>query len=158
MKKYYLFLISLPCIFGSCIKEKQTLSYLKIINTTNHSISIVPFQYGAILTDNIKDINPNSILQLECNVTRGIAGIPVVFGYYFTNPDSLHVKWDAQYSITHLHLATDSSGVKHYTVTSPRNLFKQENYKEEITKDKKHNRIWEVTYAFTEQDYLDAKP
>ena len=153
----YLFLTTLICILSSCIKEKQTVSYLKIINKTNHTISIAPYQHGAILTNNLKNIGPNSTLELERNLDRGITGVPVVFHHYFSNIDSLHINWDAQYDITHLLLATDSSSIKHYTITSPRNLFKYENYKEEITYDKKHARTWEVTYAFTEQDYLDAK-
>ena len=113
MKKYYSFLITLISILSSCIKEKQTVSYLKIINKTNHTISIEPYQHGAILANNIKNIVPNSTLELERNLNRGITGVPVVFHYYFSNIDSLHITWDAQYDITHLLLAADSSSIKH---------------------------------------------
>ncbi len=157
MKDYKNILIIFSFILSSCIKEKQTMSYLKLTNSTGHSIQMVPYKNGTVFTSNVKALSPNSTIELEHNFTRGINEEPVIFNTYVTEVDSIQVIWDSKDTITHLHLASDLSSTNHYPISSNRNLFKQGSYKTDITGDTKHSRTWEVVYTFTEQDYLDAK-
>lgn len=140
----------------SCIKEKQTFSYLKPYNNTGHTITIIPYSNGVKNESQKKILSPDSVAELEYNFTRGITSVPIIFFNYIRNVDSIHVLFDNQYQITHL-LVNASSSLKSYPLSSQRNFGNKNSYQDEKTVDKKLTRTWEVKYTFTQQDYLDAQ-
>lgn len=151
-----LFLLLAAAFCFSCMKERQTFSYQKIYNSTNHTIMIIPFSNGVEKEESKKLLGPNSVIELEYRMVRGINNTPSILFDYFRNVDSLHVIFDNQYQVTHLLLGTSTSTRRNYTLGSNRNLGNRDSYILEKKEDNKYSRTWELQYQVTEQDYLYA--
>lgn len=156
MKKLVCILLILGT-YSSCNKEKQTFTDLNLQNTTTHKIELIPYKNGVEYNVGKITLNASTELKVTTYFSRGISNIPIVFPDYLDATDSIHVIFDATYSITHYLKAPIKFSSKFYSPSSSRNLGNINNYQQTILSDSKNTRNWLLKYVFTEQDYLDAK-
>lgn len=150
MKKYLIILLS-PLLIVSC-KDKPSRNQAFVFkNPTPHFIKIFPFHDGNIILNGVLEVNPNSILVLDTISVPADGDTEPVFHGLFNGFDSVQVHFDNQKLITHLLLPGYTSGNNHYTPDSPRN-FNNPNCATIVKPD----WVWQITYTFTEQDFIDA--
>ena len=153
----YLLLFGFILFLNGCSKERMTLYYANLKNTTSHKIEIRPYFNGIVPSEKIIVLLPNDIKQIAEGTMRGISGYGFISGYFGGPNDSVIIVFDNTFLITHYFNTPTSLNSKHYLFSSKRNIGNPESYKiisTDISKYKRENRH---TYEFKEQDYLDAK-
>lgn len=140
----------------SCGKEEVTFSSLNIYNETKYKITIIPYFNGVIKSNNIINLSPFENKELESLTQKGLSDRPIIFYDHLKLVDSFIVKYDD--TIYKIHNGLDSFilNKKVYNLQSNRNLFSN-SYSTRKTENTKTRRKWEISYSFTEQDYIDAK-
>lgn len=151
MKNYLIILLSLLSIVACRDKPSRAQAWA-FKNLTSHSITIIPFNNGNIFTKGILELDPNSTLVVDTISVPAYRDTPPISQGFFNGMDSVQVYFDNQSHITHLLSIGYISGNNNYTPDSPRNFNNPK-----CATIIRPEWIWEITYIFTEQDYLDAK-
>jgi hypothetical protein len=150
MKKYIIAILGLFLMIACGDKPSRTQAFA-FNNSTLHSIKITPFKNGNMVVERMLDLKPTSLLVIDTISGPANRDTPPKFYPFFDGFDSVQVYFDNQKLITHLLLPGATSGNKYYTTASPRNFNNPQ-----CATIVKPEWVWEITYTFTEQDYLDA--
>lgn len=150
MKKYIIAIFGL-FLMVACGDKPSRIQAFAFNNPTLHSVKITPFKNGNMVAERMLDLKPNSLLVIDTISGPANRDTPPKFYPFFDGFDSVQVYFDNQKLITHLLLPDVTSGNKYYTPTSPRNFNNPQ-----CSSIIKPEWVWEITYTFTEQDYLDA--
>jgi len=144
-------------LFAGCTKDGATKYYGDLKNGTTHSIKILFFSQGMIVTANTITLDPGKEFRIGNGSNRGIVNHGGFGSEYFTGVDSVHVVFDTTHRISHYIKTPANLFPKHYLYTSTRNLGNYLSYAYTYEDKSKYRRISHYIYTFTEQDYLDAK-
>ncbi len=150
MKKYIITILGLFLMIACGDKPSRTQAWA-FKNLTIHSIKITPFKNGNIFAKGVLELDPNTTIVVDTISVPADRDTPPESQGFFNGFDSVQVYFDNQKLITHLLLPDATSGNKYYTRTSPRNFNNPQ-----CSSIIKPEWVWEITYTFTEQDYLDA--
>ena len=149
-------LVFLLSILMSCNKEKQTSIEAYLVNMTTHNIKLFIYSYGLTYPKDTVNLSPNQLFFYGGGNERGINTAPGFVSIY-RGKDSIIVKYDNQYPVTHYLNTPTNLATKNYVFTSLRNLIFAPSYRIVITKTTKNSILKEHFYEFTEADYQFAR-
>jgi hypothetical protein len=148
---YFTFLI-----LAGCSKEQFGHTKTFYVNSTNHSIKLLPYNGGLLLAGDVKTIPPLSTTEAYSASVRGKT-IDPCFGTLLQPYDSVLVTYDDAVKIPHIKFNLSYTGTHRVLFTSNRSISNPGNYIREITNETKFSIEGRFTYTFTEQDYLEAR-
>lgn len=140
----------------SCRYEESTFTKTFIANNSSHSLKLIPYYQGMSSNVDVKDVAPNSTLEILNNNNRG-KGTGYSYAIYLIPFDSLYVVYDNTDSCVYYRENSNGINSKAIKYDSIRSIYNVSNYVRKITQEDKRSISNEYTFTFTEQDYLDAK-
>ena len=149
----------LAIVLWSCkgIHDGGTSSSSFWINRTSHAIKISPYSMGAIRQNLVVYLEPGDSIKIADEISMGKQGLSGFGSNYLIGSDSIIVRFDDIYFISHyVHEPTNKSE-KYYLYENPRNILFIGSYQAHTIKETTNSMWNEYKYIFTEQDYLDAK-
>ncbi len=152
--KYFL-LIIIYVLLSCGIKEKQSTTKLFLVNNSSSNVEIIPIKNSIFQNEEVIHLEPKEKVMISNDYVRGLTEIPIYFPE-FLESDSIFVVFNSGDTMLHIKYENIPSR-KFYTLQSERNLYNTESYSNQLVEDSKYWHRWEVTYYFTEQDYMDAK-
>ena len=142
-----------------CFKEQSTNYYAYSKNSTNHTLVIITYLKGQIISSSIINLLPLMSFQVAKGTFRGLVWNGGFSSKYYDAMDSIRVTFDNVYTITHYNFNNPSPlNSKYYLNTSLRNIINFRSYTFESKSLSKNQLENNYNFEFIEQDYLDAKP
>src|SRR5690606_28152590 len=141
----------------SCTKERTTIIHATLINKSGQSLKLIPYVNGQVLTDRILSFSNNDSIEIA---NHGHWGKVNHYGFdsdYISGMDSIIVKFNDNFSVTHYSYASLSPSDKHYQPDNSRNIFIGANYSWSYIDNSRYKRTNYHFYTFTEDDYNFAK-
>jgi len=152
--KYLLFGVTI-FLLNACSKEDFTSYSATLQNKTMHSILILPYKSGVVLSADTIKLTANSEFQIANGVQWGIVTVPGFSSKYAGGPnDSMVVIFDGLYKVSHYANTPSQLSNKYYLFGSTRNILNPYSYSFETMRINKHHQKNNHVYEFTEQDYL----
>jgi len=156
----YIIILALAVVLAACKGESSYSTNNFICNRSNHLVKISYYKGGII----INDLTIDSISISSCNLVYESNG----FGKgnapnYLNNTinlDSAIVLFENNIYAVHYGYNTIGSNAKAIAFGNPRNIFggsAKGGWETSVVSETKNHIETELKYAFTEQDYLDAK-
>jgi hypothetical protein len=158
IKMTRLLLLVIVCVLSGCTKEDTTLSYAKLYNNSGVKIEVTLFSSGMPLNEYLVRLAPNDSIEVSTNeyMGKGKSNDPGFNNAYFSISDSVIVTFNDSFTITHYRDTPLVTAAKYYLPSHSRCLLNIKNWAHS-SEETKHVATSRYQYAFTEQDYLDAK-
>lgn len=158
MTKAKLISVILPYLFllVGCVKDYKSSTQTKLMNTTNHTIKIVPYLNGEIDISMQQELMPNETKVVYEGSPWGKT-IEPCWGVFLRLDDSVIVTYYDTYEMKHNKFNDSVICDNCYLESDSRNLTNPNNYTSTIIKEEKKYLDGYYTYSFIEKDYLDAK-
>lgn len=153
-------LLAITMLVFSCAKkrvEEITNFELTAVNSTGHTIELLPFYGGTTRERDRIQILPHSDQSLGKGWGWGIQSIGSGFESRIAGCDSLIVLFDNQFKVTHYGATPINLARRYYLFIDDRNIGYPIHYQGEIVRETKTSRNIHYSYTFTEQDYLYAQ-
>ena len=145
-------------VLFSCTKEGITRYTATLKNSTAHSIVILSYKSGIVLTGDTIKLLSNSEFQIGSGTERGLRTVPGFSSKYAGGPnDSFIVIFDNLYKVSHYANTPSNLASRYLLFNATRNILNPVNYVFETRKVNRHERNNSHVYEFVEQDYLDAR-
>lgn len=152
MKKIFALFLS-GILINSCIVDGHSNIRTKLVNPTNHTIQIIPYNNGNEVLSGIVTIYPQKTTEVA--IWRGIGKVnPQNYGYELQYCDSVKLLFENQSKIIYLNSGINNQNGIVYS--SVRNLINSKNYTKVIEFENAHSITGYFSYTFTEEDYIDA--
>ena len=144
---------------GKPTRDPITLSQAFWVNSSNHVIEINPFSNGNVRLNYKVTLQPGEQIQIADHMSMGIIGFKTYFYSPYLQNDSVQVKFDDQYIVSHYIQPppTQNRSLKYYLYEPPRNISIITSYEGEIVSKTDAGALYMYIYRFTDQDYLDAQ-
>ncbi|MCX6166559.1 MAG: hypothetical protein NT021_01045 [Sphingobacteriales bacterium] len=154
MKKPLIFLVF---VLIACTDLEYTRCYTYMQNDSSHHISVKSYFMGSLTPFLSFDLLPNEKKEVLSRQSRGL-GSGESYALMATGEDSILVIFDNVDTIIHYRRPELVNPNKKYILfESPRNLYNSANYVKKTINKTAYHATYSYSYAFTEQDYLDAK-
>jgi hypothetical protein len=153
----YLVLCFVIIIASSCIKDYASVSSSILVNSTSHTIKILPYMFGDPLFSQSITLQPNS--KDSIFRTKPVKGKSLgdPYGVFLRPYDSVIVLFNNVKSSKHQRFGDSTTCDRCISITNHRAISNPDNWTKEIQKEFKHYLHGSFTYTFTEQDFLNAK-
>ena len=126
-------------------------------NDSSHHITVKSYFLGNLTPFLSFDLLPNEKKEVLSRQSRGL-GSGDSYASMAAGEDSILVIFDNVDTIIHYRRPELVNSSKKYVLfESPRNLYNSANYVKKTINKTAYHATYSYSYAFTEQDYLDAK-
>ena len=149
-------------VFNSCDNKRFDVKHIRrnyFKNNTTHSIKLLPYKNGLVITDSIKIFTANSTTLLESR-TDYMPWNDISFDFVYRKvADSVIVTFDGIKKEKHDFFIKNGNETI-YLPNKERCIINNDGgrtYKTKIIEQRKKFVEVEFTYTFTEQDFLDAE-
>ena len=154
--KMYYFLIVVFFLYSCVTHDGATYSKTFAINNSGYEITIEPYYEGKVFWKDVIIIAKTGKTEILSQRDPG-KGQGLSYGRYLLPMDSVIIRFEGKYEVTHYKRAPIGNTIKRVLYESNRNIFNPNNYTRQILSESKHSITDEYTFEFTLQDYLDAQ-
>lgn len=143
-------------VFCGCTDQEwhETTSILD--NQSRHKVTITYYENGNINPEfnQLLNVNETKVVLVDSDTGKGRG---FTYDTSIAEFDSAVVVFDNSRRVVHYGYNKTGPNPNAITFFDPRNIFNLDSYSERIVLETEKREEREVTYTFTEQDYIDAE-